>query len=1137
MPESVIIDINNKLSAAEDYNFLRKEGIRLIQELSGKVWTDYNTHDPGITLLEAICYALTDLGYRTSFDLKDILAVKEPGLFNWENIFYTARQILPCHPVTLTDYRKVIIDVEGVRNAWIEMSDDYEMKMHLHREGDPEDAIKDVYTLTYEPEKGDDLLPLRGLYKVFVEFEEEVIQDEKQEDIVRKIKERLFANRNLCEDFISVSSVEYEYFHIEAEIQVSEGADIEKVNARIYEVLYEFFSPPITFYSLEQMLERGCSAADIFEGPLLDHGFIDTKELEKSERFKNVNLSDIISLVSRIEGVIAVKKFTFPTETNTAFGNFSQWIINVKDRKKAPRLNIDDSVLTFVRSGDRHRSEEEKVPNKNRVHAIFLFLQASKFTSKLKKTASDFPVPAGEFMDISDYYPFQKSLPAVYGMAESYLDKRIDEVAIRQAANAFLEEKVGFKIRRLLEELLAEVTDQPTLIKVIEALSDPQTDPEAVDEILNSYFHNLSEDLALKNIGRQVGIKVRDQDTLEKLVQNLLEEHRRHPVAVSAKAKLLQKIAAEVSDLPLWQVSSAEDLNKINDAYKKNQLGQLSTNKKLVLQLRGFLMVFEQLLADYLSTLAHVNELFSFDPQVEQMYFPQPLAGVQDLEALFIDYQKYASGLQELTETKALFSSRRNAMLDHLMGRFSEEMNKYSFFLRNASGREAERTLITDKVNFLADYVQISAGRGKGFDFSKAEEIWETNNVSGLKKRICRLLGLKNYRTGHIASDAIYIERVLVDDQIERYVVVLKDPLDKQAVLLRSEEYEFESEAREIQNYMLHHGAEEHLYEKSGRRDKWTYQLMRPDQEKGFEPVASRQFKSEEEFDAAFERTVQILAGFSQDENFHVIEHILLRPKVPPRGKTYKKNYSALDADVVDFLSVPDLSDKKDLDLNNQEDVSYKFKMVPTTDEQQRDKTNWHLSLVNEADEEVLVVAEVFSLYVHLHRRIAQIRQFGADSSNYAIAQDADGYFSFSIRDGARDLAVGSKNYRLKESLDQEITSLVNYFSYEGGRAINKEVNYDDIVYYADPYSFQVSIIIPDWPAKFRNLSFKHMLEKTIYLETPAHIYPQIYWLDHRDMRQLEEAYRLWLEEVAQTDIPNTEIVNNLISKINELRR
>ncbi len=49
---------------ALDFDFLRQEGIEHIQRLAGHRWTDYNHHEPGITILEQLCYALTDLAYR-----------------------------------------------------------------------------------------------------------------------------------------------------------------------------------------------------------------------------------------------------------------------------------------------------------------------------------------------------------------------------------------------------------------------------------------------------------------------------------------------------------------------------------------------------------------------------------------------------------------------------------------------------------------------------------------------------------------------------------------------------------------------------------------------------------------------------------------------------------------------------------------------------------------------------------------------------------------------------------------------------------------------------------------------------------------------------------------------------------------
>ncbi len=39
-----------------DFSSLRQEGIALVQALSGGTWTDYNLHDPGVTILEALCY-------------------------------------------------------------------------------------------------------------------------------------------------------------------------------------------------------------------------------------------------------------------------------------------------------------------------------------------------------------------------------------------------------------------------------------------------------------------------------------------------------------------------------------------------------------------------------------------------------------------------------------------------------------------------------------------------------------------------------------------------------------------------------------------------------------------------------------------------------------------------------------------------------------------------------------------------------------------------------------------------------------------------------------------------------------------------------------------------------------------------
>ena len=122
----------NPLLPAEDFNELRKKGFKHIEEMGSAVWTDYNNSDPGITMLDAISYAITDLAYRTGFDIKDLLAPKQLTPETWKEIFYTAREIFHNTALTINDYRKLIIDIEGVRNAWVEPSKDYEVPLWMN---------------------------------------------------------------------------------------------------------------------------------------------------------------------------------------------------------------------------------------------------------------------------------------------------------------------------------------------------------------------------------------------------------------------------------------------------------------------------------------------------------------------------------------------------------------------------------------------------------------------------------------------------------------------------------------------------------------------------------------------------------------------------------------------------------------------------------------------------------------------------------------------------------------------------------------------------------------------------------------------------------------------------------------------
>jgi hypothetical protein len=54
--------VDEPLPEALNFEALKRLGIDQLKVLAGKVWSNYNESDPGVTILEQLCYALTELG-------------------------------------------------------------------------------------------------------------------------------------------------------------------------------------------------------------------------------------------------------------------------------------------------------------------------------------------------------------------------------------------------------------------------------------------------------------------------------------------------------------------------------------------------------------------------------------------------------------------------------------------------------------------------------------------------------------------------------------------------------------------------------------------------------------------------------------------------------------------------------------------------------------------------------------------------------------------------------------------------------------------------------------------------------------------------------------------------------------------
>ena len=192
--------------------------------------------------------------------------------------------------------------------------------------------------------------------------------------------------------------------------------------------------------------------------------------------------------------------------------------------------------------------------------------------------------------------------------------------------------------------------------------------------------------------------------------------------------------------------------------------------KAQALQLQAYLSFFEQLIANHLSQIAHAKNLFSFHEEDNTTYFSQPLSGVPGINEVMDtdpDSEGWAATLRQMTEKTENAEIRKNRFLNHMLARFGEKFTDYALMLHSLDSQDIntlQTTLANDKRRFLQDYPTLGYERKTGFDYSQAA--WETENVSGLEKRIRRLLGLeysKSYLSPETEPEGFHmIEHILL---------------------------------------------------------------------------------------------------------------------------------------------------------------------------------------------------------------------------------------------------------------------------------------------------------------------------------------------------------------------------------------
>jgi hypothetical protein len=391
----------------------------------GNTWTDHNLHDPGITLLEHLAYAISDLCYRLGFEIEDLLAENDK-----EDLipFFTSQKSLPSFPLTLLDYRKLLIDQPGIKNVWVQTVKEPEPYLYFDQE---KKRLHSGWT-----DKKDEVILQKGRLKVQIELE--------NPDEPINAQSILEGHRNLCEDFEEVKFLDEEKIGIDLNIELYEDVRPLPLENEIKELIMQWISPSIPFYSLEEMLKKGRSPEEIFQGPLLNNGFIDEEDLRKYDKKNNFRGSDLLHLLMDLEEVKVVRELKMGCLTDDFNPDKVDWETGenspILEKQYLTLKNIDSKAprLSFLRV--------QFFKGENLVYENHQFVEDRLGNSR--KQTIDLPVPKGKNRNPGRFFSITQDLPNIYGVGESGLPPSADQK--RQAQAKQLKAYIAFFEQLLL---------------------------------------------------------------------------------------------------------------------------------------------------------------------------------------------------------------------------------------------------------------------------------------------------------------------------------------------------------------------------------------------------------------------------------------------------------------------------------------------------------------------------------------------------------------------------------------------------------------------------------------------------------------------------------------------------------------
>lgn len=391
-----------------DFDALRTQGLALLQNLSKQKWTDYNLHDPGVTLLELLCYGLTDLVYRTDFSVSNFLSGRDGGIDYKALALYPPQEIFVNQPVTDLDFCKLIYD-----------------------------SLPDVEDVWILPANADHSIP--GLFSVFIKPHESLFIPSKsntsllrktlRDDVIRLLSD----HRNLCRDIDEIHIVTPQAYTLAGEIEIDDTRPRAEIYADIYFRCAKMMTAGSQILRFEDAIHQGLRWEEILCGPLTTHGYINEKDF--SQENYDIDVVKLITLVRHIPGVRNVKSLFLIDEHG-----------NIQERVQVSHKDINCPALHFVEESDKIHalrlvhgrttslnasndaqtpiqtiSPQNKLETREFGEQIALYLKKYEFEHNAfrhnkGKIDQIIQLPQGLHRDFAQYSSIGENTPAIYGI-------------------------------------------------------------------------------------------------------------------------------------------------------------------------------------------------------------------------------------------------------------------------------------------------------------------------------------------------------------------------------------------------------------------------------------------------------------------------------------------------------------------------------------------------------------------------------------------------------------------------------------------------------------------------------------------------------------------------------------------------